>query len=83
MTRKDVEIALIQMGKAMKTIMAAYAPDANQTRVSVVNGTIMVYACRYDDINATTNDVYLDAALFTDGSMNICGEYIPAKEDVA
>lgn len=80
MTRKDVEMALIQLGQAAKTIMEAYAPEANQTRITIVGGNIMVYASRYDGKDADTNiSNIIDGALFADGMMRLDDEYIPAN----
>lgn len=84
MTRRDVEMALIQMGKAMKVIVEAYAPQANHINITSVDGQISVNASRYDDDNVSyiEQDI-LDAVLFTDGTLKICGEYIRPKEGAA
>lgn len=84
MTRKNVEMALIQLGQAAKTIMTAYAPEANQTRITIVGDNIMVYASRYDGEDADTNiNNIIDGTLFADGMMRLDDEYVPAKDGVA
>lgn len=83
MTRQDVEMALIQMGRAMKTIVAAYAPNANHVSIDVINGTIRVTACEWDG-NAedfVEKDI-LNAAQFANGVLLMGGKYTQ-KEDVA
>ena len=83
-TRMDVEIALIQMGRAVKALMEAYAPEANQTRITIVGDNIMVHACRYDGKDADTNiNNIIDGMQFDDGVMHVGGEYITAKDGAA
>ena len=85
MTRKDTEMALIQLGQVMKDIVEGYAPNANHTSITIVNGTIMVSACEFDGEKSEyiEKDI-LKADKFTDGEMYIDGEYIkPEKEEVA
>lgn len=76
MTRADVELALIRLGQAAQAIVAAYQPDANQVRISVVDGNVMVFACRYDGDDAATNADYLDATRFDSGEIKIMDEYL-------
>lgn len=83
MTRQDVEMALIQMGRAMRTIVAAYAPNANHASITLVNGTIKVDACEWDgDADDYVEKDILNAAQFADGVLLMGGKYIQ-KEDVA
>ena len=75
MTRREVEDALIQMGKAMSTIVGAYAPNANHIMVSVVNGTINVDACEWDGVNSRYIEKnILKQCEFADGSRLIMEE---------
>jgi hypothetical protein len=75
--KKDVEMALIQMGRAMKTIVGAYSPNANHISISVVNGDIDVSACEYDgEKEVVVEKDILDAVEFQDGTIRINGEYI-------
>lgn len=85
MTKKDAEMALIQLGEIMQSIVGIYAPNANHISITIVNGTIMVSACEFDGEKSEyiEKDI-LNAYKFTDGEMYIDGEYIkPGKEDVA
>lgn len=80
MTRLDVEMALIQVGKAMQTIVGAYAPNANHMSVDVINGSISVSACEWDnDEGDYIEKDILSATLFPDGSMMMHGEYKPLE----
>ena len=83
MTRRDVEMALIQMGKAMKTILSAYAPNANQADISLIKGMIIVRAHEWnsDDDDFAERNI-LDATLYPDGVLRLGSDYITPKEGV-
>lgn len=85
MTRKNAEMALIQLGQIMKTIVSNYAPNANHVSIDYINGQLSARACEFDDTAGKyiEKDI-LKAIQFADGDLFIDGEYIkPEKEDVA
>lgn len=85
MTRKDTEIALIQLGQVMKAIVEGYAPNANHMSINCINGQVSARACEFDDESGEfiEKDI-LQGILFKDGDMLIDGQYItPAKEGAA
>lgn len=84
MTRREIEKTFLQMGTLMKEIMAEFAPNANHISLYIIDGTVMVNAHEYDnEAQDFIEKGILDATLFADGSAQIDGEYIEAKEDVA
>ena len=84
MTRPDIEMAFIQMGKAMKEILGAYAPNANHAEISVSGEMIRVRAYEWDDDKDDFADSdILNAVLFADGTLKINGQYIKPKGEVA
>lgn len=84
MTRKEVEMALLQMGREMKAMVEAYAPNVNHMSITAVDGTIMVTACEWDTERQTyiVKDI-LDAIQFKDGDIKTGGEYIDAEGGAA
>lgn len=80
MTRQEVELAALQMGEAMRTIVWAFRPDANQIEISSVNGQLAVRACVYDNDRNKTVERLLDAMLFPDGTLRLGDEYIRGDE---
>lgn len=83
MTRKDTEMALLQLGQVMKTIVSNYAPNANHVSIDYINGQLSAHACEFADGEYIEKDI-LKAIQFADGDLLIDGQYIkPAKEDVA
>ena len=85
MTRKETEMALIQLGQVMKTIVSNYAPNANHVSINCINGQLSARACEFDDESGEyiEKDILL-AIQFKDGDMLIDGQYIkPAKEGAA
>lgn len=86
MTRKEIETALIQMGMFAKSIVADYAPNANQVHITVVNGTISVTACQWDNVKDDfVERGILNATLFDDGTLFSDGryEYPPNQGEVS
>lgn len=85
MTRKDTEMALIQLGQVMKAIVEGYAPNANHVSIDYINGQLSARACAFDDkAGEYIEKDILKAIQFADGDLFIDGQYIkPAKEDVA
>jgi len=92
MTRKDTEMALIQLGQVMKAIVEGYAPNANHMSINCINGQLSVSACEFDgEAGEYIEKDILKAVQFKDGDLLIDGQYIkpdghcfkPAKEDVA
>ena len=85
MTRKDTEMALMQLGQVMKAIVGAYAPNANHISINYINGQLSAYAHEFDgDACEFVEQSILEAIQFADGELLIDGQYIkPAKEDVA
>ena len=85
MTRKDTEMALIQLGQVMKTIVSNYAPNANHISINYINGQLSARAHEFDDDTGEFVETnILEAILFKDGDLLIDGQYIkPAKEEVA
>lgn len=85
MTRKDTEMALIQLGQVMRAIVGNYAPNANHMSINCINGQLSARACEFDDESGeyVEKDVLL-AIQFKDGDLLIDGQYIkPGKENVA
>ena len=77
MTRKEIETALLDMGRALKTIVGSYAQNANQVSITIVNDQIGVTACEYhDDGPEIIRREVLDAVAFGDGTLKIDGQYI-------
>ena len=82
MTRRDVEMALIQMGRAAKTIVCAYAPNANHVSIDIVNGTISVNACEWDgEAGDYVEKNILNLTEFADGELFDVSKFY-AEEDV-
>ena len=80
MTRLEAEMALLHMGEAIKQIVSAYAPNANHMSVDVINGSINVSACEWDnDEGDYIEKDILSATMFPDGSMMMHGEYKPLE----
>lgn len=85
MTKRETEMALIQLGQAMKIIVEGYAANANHMSISVIGDHISVNACEYDSVAMTTieRDI-LNARLFDDGTLYVDGQYVkPGEGDVA
>lgn len=84
MNKTDIEMALIQLGRAMKAIVEAYAPNSNHISITVVDGSIHVNACEWDGPGEDyiTKDI-LDAHEFSDGTLRINGEYITPGVKIA
>lgn len=79
MTRKEVELALLQIGQQIKDIAEAECPEANQVCVDVVDGMIFVRACVYEGEGKEIKDI-LNAHKNPNGTLYVNGEYIWAEE---
>lgn len=82
MTRDELEMALLQIGKAVQTLVGAYRPDVDQIRVTVCDGQICAYACVYGDDGSNLEEV-LDANAFPDGTVRFGRRYIFKDEEVS
>lgn len=76
MTKQEVELAALQLGEALRTIVWSFRPDANQIEISSVNGQLAVRACVYDNTRNETVERLLDAMLFPDGTLRLGDDYI-------
>lgn len=77
MTKREMEVSLIQMGKTLQTLVCAYSPNANHVGITIVNGNISVNACQYDgEKEEYIEKDILNATLFADGVMHLDGQYI-------
>ena len=81
MTKREMELALLDMGKALRTLVGAYKPNANHMSVDCIDGNIHVTACEYDSekYEYVEKDI-LNAMLFADGTLYIDGKYIHPGE---
>lgn len=79
--KHDLELALLDMGKALRTLVSAYKPNANHMSVDCIDGNIHVRACEYDGekYEYVEKDI-LNATLFKDGTLYIDGQYIRPDE---
>ena len=80
MTRRDIEIAVLQVGEALKAIVEAYNDKANHITLSVVNGQISVSACEYDDAKMDIKESILYGVQFPDGTVYADGQYTRPTE---
>lgn len=76
MTKQEVELAALQMGEALRTIVWAFRPDVNHISINSVNGQLSIYACIYDDDSNEIAENVLNATLFTDGTLRMGDDYI-------
>ena len=84
MPRREVEDAMLQMGIAMRTLIQAFAPDANHCEISVIDGNIYVDACHYDSALQERVETFIDAALYPDGTVRHGKEFtFPEKDGAA
>lgn len=85
MTKRDTEMALIQLGQIMKSIVNGYAANANHMSITAIGDHITINACEYDSVAMKTieRDI-LNARLFDDGTLYVDDQYIkPGEGDVA
>ena len=76
MTKQEVELAALQLGEALRTIVWAYSPASNHMEISAINDQLSVRACVYDDEKREIVNQTLDATLFPDGTLRLGDEYI-------
>lgn len=75
MTRFEAEMSLLQMGKEIRDIVAAYAPNANHASITIVDGTIMIRSSQWDNVNDEFIEAdILDAIMCPDGSVYCRGQ---------
>lgn len=83
MTRNEIELAMIEIGKQIKAMVGEYKPNANHISIDVVNGNISVSACEFDVKINKIKEHILSAMLFADGGLKLNGMYIEPIDTTA